>query len=125
MSVNDARGPSIDSRITKARAKKSSSSDGETERLAHRGCNTRKGAVTAVVPWPDDLFVFDPAPIITAVERLQRKGGRELMARCPTRADADQAATWLLDRISRLSPGSDLTTQIDPGGGQFLLLLRT
>ena len=124
MSVNDARGPSIDSRVTRAKAKKAGAS-GDIERLAHRGCNTRKGAVDAVVPWPDHLFVVEPAPIITAVERLQRKGGRELMARCPTRVDADDASAWLVDRISRLSPGSGLTTEIDAGGGQFLLLLRT
>ena len=108
MSVNDARGPSIDSRIGEAEGqgdtKKGERPDGDVERLAHRGCNTRKGAVTAVVPWPDDLFVVDPAPIITAVERLQRKGGRELMARCPTRADADAAAAWLVDRISQAQP---------------------
>jgi hypothetical protein len=124
MSVNDARGPSIDSRVSRAKAKKSAAA-GDVERLAHRGCNTRKGAVDAVVPWPDDLFVVDPAPIITAVDRLQRKGGRELMARCPTRADADAIAAWLVDRISRLSPGSGLTTEVESGGGQFMVLLRT
>ena len=82
MSVNDARGPSIDSRTAKPQK-----GQPVTERLAHRACNTRKGAVTAVAPWPDDLFVVDPAPIIPTVERLHRKGGRDVMARCPTHAD--------------------------------------
>ena len=74
--------------------------------------------------WPAHLFVVDPAPIITSVERLQRKSGREVMARCPTRADADEAATWLADRISRLAPDLDATVDVDPGGGQFLVTLR-
>jgi len=124
MSVNDARGPSIDSVTTKAKAKAGGSVAG-TQRLAHRACNTKKGAVTPVVPWSEDLFVVDPAPILPTVERLARKGGREIMARCPTDADAQHAATWLTDRISRLTPQLDLITDIEPGGGQFLLVLRT
>ena len=122
MSVNDARGPSIDSRLTKAKSK--GVAPGSTDRLAHRGCNTKKGAVAAVVPWAGHLFVVDPAPIITTLERLQRKGGREIMARCPTRADAHDAATWLADRMSRLAPDLGTTTEVEAGGGQFLLVLR-
>jgi len=95
------------------------------ERLAHRSCNTRKGAVKAVVPWSADLFVVDPAPIVATVERLTRKGGREVVARCPNRSDADAAAAWLVDRLARFAPGLALTTQVDEGGGQFLLVLRT
>lgn len=120
MSVNDPRGPSIDSLTTRAKAK---GGDGG-ERLAHRACNTKKGAVTAVVPWPDDLFVVDPAPIIPTVDRLARKGGREVVARCPTQADGDAAAGWLIDRISRLRPGLGVSAAVEPGGGQFLLVLR-
>jgi hypothetical protein len=124
MSVNDARGPSVDSVTTRNKAKRSPSGD-VRERLAHRGCNTRKGAVAAVVPWPERLFVVDPAPILAAVERLSRKGGREMMARCPTRDDADDAATWLLDRVSRLAPDLAVSTAVESGGGQWLLVLRT
>ena len=122
MSVNDPRGPSIDSVITKAKSKTKGPAP---ERLAHRSCNTKKGAIAPVVPWPDHLFVADPAVIIASVDRLQRKGGREIMARCPTREDANDAASWLVDRISRLAPGMEVTTQIEAGGGQFLLVLRT
>ena len=123
MSVNDSRGPSIDSITTKSKAKGKTFGAG-TERLAHRGCNTGKGAAAPVVPWADHLFVVDAAPIIGTVERLQRKGGREAMARCPTRADADAAATWLVDRLSRLAPDLAVTTEIEPGGGQFLVVVR-
>ncbi|MGZ4695028.1 MAG: hypothetical protein ACXWA3_15505, partial [Acidimicrobiales bacterium] len=49
MSMNDPRGPSIDSVTTRAKSKAKGSAAGE-ERLAHRGCNTKKGAVEAVVP---------------------------------------------------------------------------
>ena len=122
-SVNDARGPSIDSRTTKAKSK-SSGPGASQERLAHRACNTGKGAVAAVVPWPDRLFVIDPAPIIASVERVGRKGGREVMARCPTRDDAEDAAVWLVDRVSRLRPDLVVTAEVEPGGGQFLLVLR-
>ena len=94
------------------------------ERLAHRVCNTRKGAVKPVVAWSPDLFVVEPAPIALTVERLTRKGGREVVARCPTRADADNAALWLLDRLSRFAPKLAVTTQVEAGGGQFLLTLR-
>ena len=124
MSVNDARGPSIDSRTTKTKGKDGGSSFG-AERLAHRACNTRKGAVAPVVAWPSRLFVVDPAPIITSVERLSRKRGREVMARCPTLADGEDAAAWLVDRLSRLCPDLPVTTEVQPGGDQFLLILRT
>lgn len=122
MSVNDPRGPSIDLRTTKAKAKKKGA-EGQ-ERLAHRGCNTGKGANAPVVPWPDDLFVIDPAPIIASVERLERKGGREVMARCPTADDADAVAAWLTDRVSRLAPDLDASTEVEAGGGQFVVALR-
>ena len=97
MSSNDPRGASVDTRITKARAKKlkKDKSPPPPERLAHKGCNTGKGAVDAVVKWPDHLIVVDPAPIIATAERLLRKGGREAMARCPTKEDAEAAASWL------------------------------
>ncbi len=121
MSVNDARGASVDAVVTKAKSKAKGPVD---ERLAHRGCNTRKGAVAPVVPWSKDLFVVEPAPIFDSVEALRRKGGRTMMARCLTRSDADDAAAWLLDRVSRLSPGSAMTTSVEPGGGQFLVLLH-
>ena len=125
MSVNDARGPSIDTCMTKAKAKARGKSGGSPqERLAHRGCNTGKGATAPVVPWREHLFVVDPAPIIASIERLGRKGGREAMARCPTRADAEEAATWLVDRVGRLEPDLAVTAEIEPGGGQFLLALR-
>lgn len=122
MSVNDDRGPSIDSRSAKPKGK--NSTDPVQERLAHRGCNTKKGAIAAVIAWPSHLFVVDPAPILASVERLSRKGGREVMARCPTAADGDEAATWLLDRISRLRPDLRFRTEVERGGGQFLLILR-
>ena len=120
-SANDDRGPSVDSRLTKAKAK--GTEQGAADRLAHRSCNTKKGAIEAVVPWARHLFVVDPAPIITAVDRLQRKGGREVMARCPTRADADEAATWLADRVSRLAPDLSTEATVEPGGDSFLLVL--
>lgn len=131
-SVNDDRGPSVDARMTdrkaKAKSRKSKGRQGPTdvaERLAHRSCNTKKGNIDAVVPWADHLFVVDPAPIIPSVERLSTKGGREVMARCPTRDDADQAADWLVDRISRLEPGLDVRADVDEGGGQYLVSLRS
>lgn len=120
-SVNDDRGPSVDGLTTRSKGRPSLAG---TERLAHRSCNTKKGAIAAVVPWADHLFVVDPAPIVGTVERLQRKGGKVLVARCPTRADADEAAAWLVDRVSRLSRGLHVTAEVEEGGGQFLLGLR-
>ncbi|MEO5834502.1 MAG: hypothetical protein ABIR83_14180 [Nakamurella sp.] len=123
MSVNDARGPSVDTRgAAVAKAKKNSGVD-PADRLAHRACNTRKGAVEAVVPWPSRLFVADPAPLIGVAERLARKGGREVVARCPSRADADATAEWLVDRFVRLTPGMPATASVEPGGGQFVVAL--
>ncbi len=124
MSVNDSRGPSVDTRITDRRAKKQGGGP-PVERLAHRGCNTGKGKVKPVVPWPDDLFVVDPAVILTSVERLSRKGGREVMARCPGQDDADAAAAWLIDRVSRLEPDLAVSADVESGGSQYLLILRT
>ncbi len=126
MSVNDSRGPSIDLCITKAKAKtKSRAGAAGTERLAHRRCNTGKGAVVPVIPWAEHLFVGDPAAILPAVERLERKGGREAFGRCPTLPDAHDAAAWLVDRLSRLRPGLSVTPVIEEGGGQYLVLLRS
>lgn len=122
MSVNDGRGPSIDSLITERRAKKKGGGV-PVERLAHRSCNTGKGKVKPVVPWADHLFVVDPAVILTSVERLSRKGGREVMARCPDEHDAREAAAWLVERVSRLEPSLDVTADVEPGGGQYLLVL--
>jgi hypothetical protein len=124
MSVNDPRGPSVDSLTTKTKGKGGRTAT-PAERLAHRACNTKKGAIAAVIPWPDHLFVVDPAPIIATVERLGRKGGREIVARCPTQADGDEAATWLVDRISRLAPDLSVTAEVASGGGQYLVALRT
>jgi hypothetical protein len=120
-SVNADRGPSIDGGAT-PKGKKAAAG---AERLAHRACNTRKGAVKPVVAWSPTLFVVEPAPIVAAVERLTRKRGREVVARCPSRADAEEAAEWLLDRLSRFAPGLAVATQVEAGGGQFLLVLRT
>ena len=120
-SVNSDRGPSVDGGPV-AKGRKSVPG---VERLAHRACNTRKGAVAPVVAWPPDLFVLDPAPIVAVVDRLGRKGGREVVARCPSREDAEQAGVWLVDRLARFAPALRATTSIESGGGQFLLVLRS
>jgi len=120
-SVNDLRGPSVDART--AKPKKAGADFAGGERLAHRRCNTKKGAVTPVIPWPANLGVLDPAPLLAVAERLDRKGGREVVVRCADRADAQRTADWLVDRFSRLAPGLPVTASVDPGGGQFLIAL--
>lgn len=126
VSSSDPRAPSVDTRITKARAKKlrKDKSPLPPIRLAHVGCNTGKGTVDAVLKWPDHLIVVDPAVIIPAAERLERKGGREAMARCPSQQDADAAAEWLVDRMSRLCPGLKVEAKVDKAGSGFLVSLR-
>ena len=127
MPSRDSRGASVDTRITKARAKKMKKDKSRipSERLAHVGCNTGKGAVDPVIEWPDHLFVVDPAPIIPTAERLERKGGRETMARCANTEDAEAVAAWLVDRMSRLTPGLPISSRIDNAGGQYLVSLST
>ena len=128
MSPRDGRSASIDQRITKKKAKKKKAQNkaGDLgERLAHRDCNTGKGNNDPVVEWADHLFVVDPAVIIPSVDRLANKGGREAMARCPTEEDAVAAGDWLVDRISRLEPSLALEAKIEPGGGQYLVILST
>ena len=119
-SVNSDLGPSVDS-FAATRVKKGAPS---VERLAHRQCNTMRGKIAPVVPWPKDLLVVDPSPIFETVERLRKKGGREIIARCPDQQDAEAASAWLLDRLERLAPELRLSTQISPGGGQFVLALK-
>ena len=119
-SVNSDRGPSVDSYAV-AKTKKGSVM---VERLAHRDCNTMKGKKDPVVAWSDELLVIDPSPIVATVDRLSRKGGREVIARCPSQEDAEAASDWLLDRLSRFVPDMKLTTDIQPGGGQYMLVLR-
>jgi hypothetical protein len=77
------------------------------------------------VPWSKELFVVDPAPIVETVERLSRKGGREVVARCPNEEDATAASTWLLDRLVRLAPELKFETELRAGGGQYVVQLRT
>ena len=128
MSVNDDRGPSIDSMTTARKAKgkgKGTESIFGSERLAHRGCNTKKGAVAPIVDWPKELFVADPASIVTSAERLARKRGSEAMGRCPSEADAVAAAEWLVDRLSRLAPSLHVESRIQAGGGQYLVVLTS
>ncbi len=130
MSVNDPRGPSIDMRTTERKAKAKGRGGGKgtgtgQERLAHRSCNTGKGSTKPVIEWPDHLFVADPAVILTTVDRLQRKGGREIVGRCLEHADATAAADWISDRISRLEPDLAVTASVEPGGGQFMVVLAT
>jgi hypothetical protein len=121
-SVNDDLGPSLDryDALTKSYGKKKVIGE---ERLAHRQCNTKKGAVKPVIAWSTDLLLFDPAPILQSAERLTNKGGREIVARCGSQSDANDAAVWLLDRLSRLVPTVKFTTKTEQGGGQFLLSL--
>ena len=122
-SVNDPRGPSIDSYFTASKSGKSAKGKSGVERLAHRACNTRKGAVTPVIRWPDRLLVSEPAVLLTTVDRLERKGGREIVGRCPSLGDAEEAANWLADRLSRLAPGLPVTSTVEAGGGQHLVVL--
>ena len=118
-SVNSDRGPSVDS-YSVAKSKKNVVT---VERLAHRDCNTMKGKKAPVVAWSPDLLVLDPSPIVATVDRLERKGGREVIARCPSQEDAEQASEWLLDRLSRYAPDLAVSTQITSGGGQYMLFL--
>ena len=122
-SVNDDLGPSLDRCDALAKPTHGKKKAVAEERLAHRACNTKKGAIKPVIAWPDDLILFDPAPILKSAERLMSKGGREIVTRCASRADAVEASTWLLDRLSRLVPDVAFTTKIDQGGGQQLLCL--
>ena len=133
MSVNDPRGPSIDLRTTERKAKAKGKAGGRNagngsgtgqERLAHRSCNTGKGSPQPVIEWPAELFVVDPAVILTTVDRLGRKGGREIVGRCLERDDATRAAEWIVDRVSRLEPDLAVAADVEPGGGQFLVVLR-
>jgi len=119
-SVNNDRGPSADSYFI-AKAKKG---DKAVERLAHRACNTMKGKIDPVIQWPSNLMVFEPAPIIATVERLAKKGGKEAVGRCADSQDAELASTWLLDRLYRFTPELSFKTEVIPGGGQFVLMLR-
>ncbi|MBM9468246.1 hypothetical protein [Nakamurella leprariae] len=122
-SVNDDRGPSVDQWFSAQKPAKGAQRG--TDRLAHRACNTRKGAVTPVIRWPDELIVVDPAVLLTTVERLGRKGGREVVGRCPGPTDAEQGAEWLRVRLPRLAPTLALEVTVERGGGQHLLVLST
>jgi hypothetical protein len=119
-SVNSDLGPSVDS-FAATRVKKGAVA---IERLAHRQCNTQKGKIPPVVPWSKEVFVVDPSPIFETVERLRRKGGREIIARCPGESEAQEASEWLLSRLERLVPELDLSTEIKSGGGQYMITLK-
>ncbi|MEP6563043.1 MAG: hypothetical protein ABJD68_18430, partial [Nakamurella sp.] len=69
------------------------------------------------------LFVSDPAVLLTTVDRLERKGGREVVGRSPSASDAKDASEWLQDRLSRLTPSLPVAVSVESGGGQQLLVL--
>jgi hypothetical protein len=46
------------------------------------------------------------------------------VARCPSVAGAADAGQWLVDRLSRLRPTMQASVDVEPGGGQFLVVLR-
>ena len=77
------RGPSVDA------GRQSEGQGGR--RLAHRGCNTRKGAIPVVTSGRKSVR-GRTGTVGAVAERLGRKGGREVVARCPTRQEAQQAA---------------------------------
>jgi len=56
--------------------------------------------------------------------KKKNKTGREAMGRCPTEQDAEAAAEWLVDRMSRLSPDLKVSCPITPTGGQYLISLK-
>lgn len=118
-SVNADLGPSIDSYFLSKNNKDKSA----RERLAHRMCNTMKGKKSPVIPWSKELFALDPAPIVETVERLGRKGGREVVARAPNEEDAQAIAQWLIDRLSRLAPELKFEIELRAGGGQYVVQL--
>lgn len=66
----------------------------------------------------------EPEPIIATAARFQRKGGREVTARSPTREDAQAAASWLLDRMSRLHPNLAVSSRGEKTAGQYLASLH-
>jgi len=119
-SVNSDLGPSVDS-FAATRVKKGAVA---IERLAHRQCNTQKGKIAPVVPWSKEVFVVDPSPIFETVERLRKKGGREIIARCPGEREAQEASEWLSSRLERLVPELELSPEIKSGGGQYMLTLK-
>ena len=126
MSVNDPRGPSIDSRISDARQEEPRRA-GPTRRRAPRpsrlqhpqGCGDRGGAVAR-------------RPVRGRPGADHRRG-RAAAAQGRPRADGPMPTRATPTRPRRgwsiasrgLAPGSGLTTEMDAGGGQFLLLLRT
>ena len=83
-----------------------------------------KGKIDPVIQWPSNLMVFEPAPIIATVDRLAKKGGKEAVGRCADAKDAELAASWLLDRLSRYSPDTSFKVETVQGGGQYVLMLK-
>ena len=74
---------------------------------------------------PDLSVNNDQGPSVDSYGAIRvKKGGREIIARCPDQQDAEEASAWLLDRISRLAPELNLSTQITAGGGQVVLALK-
>jgi hypothetical protein len=80
--------------------------------------------VASLSAWPATFLSSIDDVILTTVERLQRKGGREIVGRCLERDDARNAADWIVDRISRLEPTLAVSADVESGGGQYLVVLR-
>ena len=112
--------------------------DSFTWNLAHRlgelGAQVkviRNDAITVpeIERMAPERLVISPGPgrpesAGVTVEALRRKGGRSVVGRSPSRSDADAVAAWLADRVSRLARDLQLRVTVEPGGGQFMVVLH-
>ena len=70
--------------------------------------------------WDAELVVDE-----RLVRRLLRRFPELELASVERLAEGWDRSAWLVDRLSRLAPELAVTTTVEPGGGQFLLVLTT
>ena len=97
-----------------AAAAKGTKGRGEV-RLAHKRCNDLRKGRPPSIRWPEQFAVVDPPELLQSLTRLDKRKnqGGEVVAMCPTAADAAAAAAWVVPVASTLFPG-EWSTQCEP-----------
>ncbi|GAC1329476.1 MAG: hypothetical protein NVSMB13_17110 [Mycobacteriales bacterium] len=116
--------PSVDHVVPRARG---GSNEPANLRLAHRGCNGRRGSRLPELDWPVELRAVEPAPLWPVVQRaLRRPGEWEVVGVALSRDRASAATTWLAEALGQvLGAGFETRSSLTAAGWHLLALRRT
>lgn len=81
----------------------------ENLRLAHRSCNTRRGADDPDLQWPDELAVIGSVDLWSEAVRLAARGDGSIVGLVAP-AGGEPACGWLVRQVERMVRGRWVAT---------------